>query len=107
MTGAEARGLQLLNATDFVATSGRGIAGRVDGDQVVIGTESFLTENRVYLAPGSARVAELREQGQTVVLVAVNGALAGLLGVADPLKASAPGAISELRARSAHRHAHG
>jgi Cu+-exporting ATPase len=98
VAGAEARGLSLFTASDFVATSGRGISGRVDGDGIVIGTESFLSESGVSLAPASARIAQLREQGQTVVLVGVNGALAGLLGVADPVKASAPGAISELRA---------
>ncbi len=69
----------------------------VDGDAVLIGTESFLTESGVLPAPVDGQVAELREQGQTVVLVAVNGAFAGLLGVADPLKPSAAEAISELR----------
>jgi len=98
VAGAAARGLALQAADGFLSLSGKGIRGQVEGGAVVIGTEPFLAEIGVSAAPLSGKIAELRAQGQTVVLVAVNGRLAGLLGVADPLKASAAAALSELRA---------
>ena len=98
VAGADARGLALCTTSDFLSISGKGIAGRVDGEAVVIGTESFLAESGVQLAALTDQIRALREQGQTVVLVAVNGALAGLLGVADPVKATAAEALTELRA---------
>jgi len=97
VAGAEARGVALSAAAEFSSTSGKGIAGRVDGEPVAIGTESFLAEGGVTSAVLAERIRSLREQGQTVVLVAVGGVLAGVLGIADPIKATAADALAELR----------
>ena len=98
VAGAEGRGASLGAATDFSSTSGKGIAGRVDGQAVVIGTEAFLAEAGVASAALTDEIRALREKGQTVVLVAVDGVLAGLLGIADPVKPSTAAALTELRA---------
>ncbi|MES1186162.1 MAG: heavy metal translocating P-type ATPase [Myxococcales bacterium] len=97
VAGATARGLELRAAEGFLSVSGKGIRGQVDGRAVLIGTESFLGEAGVPVAALASQGAALREQGQTVVFVAVNGGLAGLLAIADPIKESAKGALAELR----------
>ena len=102
VAGAQARGLGLLAVADFRATSGKGIQGRVGADAVVVGNEAFLAEGGVSLQALRVEIGELRRAGQTVVGVAVNGAFSGVLGVADPLKASAAEALSELRALGLH-----
>ena len=98
VAGAEARGLSLQAAEGFLSLSGKGIRGQVAGSAVLVGTEAFLAESGIAAAPLASRISELRGQGQTVVLVAVDGALAGALALADPLKSSTVGALSELRA---------
>jgi len=97
VAGAETRGLSLQAASDFHAESGKGIRGVVGGQTLLVGTEAFLAEQQVSAASLQAEIAERRRDGQTVVLVAVDGALAGLLAVTDPIKASAAAALSELR----------
>lgn len=68
---------------------GQGLRGTVDGRQVALGSEKMLEGLRVEVAPVAESAAELRGRGATVVFVAVDGALAGLLAVADPVKESA------------------
>jgi Cu+-exporting ATPase len=97
VAGAEARGLSLLTATDFHAESGKGIRGVVAGQSVIVGTEPFLAEQRIATSSLRAAIAERRAEGQTVVLIAVDGALSGLIAVTDPIKPSAEAALSELR----------
>jgi len=97
VAGAETRGLSLQAASDFHAESGKGIRGVVGGRTLLVGTEAFLAEQQVSAASLQAEIAERRGDGQTVVLVAVDGALAGLLAVTDPIKPSAAAALSELR----------
>ncbi|MCI0460243.1 MAG: heavy metal translocating P-type ATPase [Gemmataceae bacterium] len=91
--GAEARGLSLTEARDFRALTGKGVVGQVDGRAVALGNAALLAEQGVKVDPLRARAEALRGEGQTVVLVAVDGKLAGLLGVADPIRASTPEAI--------------
>jgi Cu+-exporting ATPase len=95
---AEARGLPPAFALDFRATPGKGAAGRVGGTRVAVGTAAFLQEQGI--APGAlAEAAERRRaNGETVVLVAVDGAPAGLVAVTDPVKPSTPAALGLLRA---------
>jgi Cu+-exporting ATPase len=91
--GAEARGLDLVNVTDFQSFPGRGVVGRVEGRALVVGTAALLAENGVEMGTLQQRVEALRADGQTVVLVAMDGRLAGLLGVVDPIRASTPEAM--------------
>ncbi len=89
--------LSLEEAEGFTATAGRGIAGRVRGRAVLLGNTEMLIENGVDPTHLSARAEALRTGAHTVVLLAVDGKAAGLLGIADPIKESTPGALATLR----------
>jgi Cu+-exporting ATPase len=84
------------NVTDFESITGRGVRGNLNGQRVVIGNLSLMTEDNVDVEPARPRIAELQAAGQTVVLVAVDGQLAGLLSIADPVKETAAEAIRDL-----------
>jgi Cu+-exporting ATPase len=96
--GAEVRGLEVPQARDFRSVTGKGLTGTVEGRAVSLGSATFLAELGVDAGPLEGRLGALRAEGQTVVLVAVDGRLAGLLGVADPIRPSTPEAIRLLRA---------
>jgi Cu+-exporting ATPase len=98
--GAAARGGSVPAATEFEAIPGQGVAGRVGVTPVLLGSRRLLEQRGA--APGEAlvtRADELRARGETVVFVAIEGRAAGLLGIADPIKASTPEALAELRAQ--------
>ena len=95
---ADARGLTVPPAVDFRAEVGRGVRGTVEGRAAILGTPELLAEAGVDAAPLAARADKLRREGQTVVFVAVGDRLAGLIGVADPVKATTPEAVRKLRA---------
>ncbi len=94
--GAAERGIGLARVEDFRSFTGQGVAGRVDGREVALGNAGLL--ERLGIAPGAlAQQADrLRVEGQTVVLIAVDGRPAGVIGVADPVKDSAAAAIMAL-----------
>jgi len=95
--GAAARGAPLKDAQDFASLTGRGVRGTVEGRAVALGNRGLLEEMRV--VPGEdllAKAEALRAEGQTVMFVVVDGQPAGLLGVADPVKASTPEAVRML-----------
>ena len=94
--GAEERGIALGSAEAFDSLTGQGVRGRVEGSQVVLGNRSIL--DNLGIDPGALaeRAEALRGEGQTVMFVVVNGEVAGLLGVADPIKQSTPEAIEQL-----------
>ena len=95
---AERRGLAAAVATDFASETGRGVAGRIDGHTVAIGTRSFLTGRDVDTGALDKAAERARARGETVVFVAVDERAAGLIGVADPIRTSTPEAIRMLRA---------
>jgi Cu+-exporting ATPase len=82
---------------DFRAVPGKGVTGTVAGRAVVIGTARLLEEGGIGAADLVASAERLRAEGQTVLLMAVDGKPAGVLGVADPIKASSPEAVQRLR----------
>jgi Cu+-exporting ATPase len=102
--GAEERGIALGAAEDFESITGHGVRGRVDGSQVVLGNRKLVDDLGVDLRidrgiDGEAlanRAEALRADGQTVMFVVVDRKVAGLLGVADPIKQSTPEAIDQL-----------
>jgi Cu+-exporting ATPase len=96
--GAEERGVAPGAVSDFQSLPGKGVVGQVEGRAVMVGTASFLTERGVNSSALDVRLDALRQQGQTVMLAAVDGRLAGLLGVADPIRATTPEAIQLLHA---------
>jgi Cu+-exporting ATPase len=95
--GAEQRGCVLADAERFESVTGKGVVGQVDGRQVAIGNRALMEHVHADATALFARAEELRTDGQTVMFVAVDGKPAGLLGVADPIKASTPEAIRALR----------
>src|SRR5581483_1725996 len=94
--GAAARALKLGEARDFRSITGSGVVGSVDGKRVALGNRRLLEQLGITANGLAARAEELRKDGQTVVFVALDGALAGLIGVADPIKASTADAIRRL-----------
>jgi Cu+-exporting ATPase len=98
VAGAHERGLAVPDGRDFQSVTGMGVTGRVDGRRVVLGSADLLVREGVDVGPLAARAEDLRRQGQTVVYLAADGRTLGLLGVADPVKASTPEAIRMLRA---------
>jgi len=95
--GAQTRGLDVPKAESFESLTGLGVRGRVAGRLVAIGNPALMAQERVDVSPLATRSEALRAQAQTVMFVAVDGALAGLIGVADPIKASTPEAIATLK----------
>jgi Cu+-exporting ATPase len=96
--GAEERKLSLAAAQDFQAVAGKGVLGKVEGKSVALGNAVLLAEHKVDVGGWRDRTEALRREGQTVMLVAVDGRLAGLVGVADPVRPSTPEAIQQLHA---------
>jgi Cu+-exporting ATPase len=95
--GVIAKGLPVANAETFESITGQGVRGTAGGRRVVVGNRSLMQAGGVDVAQFSARAEELRALGQTVMFVAVDGALAGLIGVADPIKATTAEAINTLK----------
>ena len=94
--GAEARGIKLAAASNFQSVTGKGVTGTVEGHLVGIGSSGLLEALGIADAALINRAEELRQQGQTVILVVIDGKSAGLIGVADPIKGSTPEAIKLL-----------
>ena len=102
LKGAEARRVAVTRAESFQSATGKGVAGQVGGRRVVVGNTAFLTEQGTDLAALAPQAETLRGEGQTILFVAIDGALAGLAGVADPIKPSAREAVQALRAHGLH-----
>jgi P-type Cu+ transporter len=96
--GAEARGLAPAEVRDFESFTGKGVVGTVAGRQVVLGNAALLSERGIAVEELLARAEALRAEGQTVLLAAVDGRPAGLIGVTDPVRASTPEAVRLLHA---------
>jgi P-type Cu+ transporter len=96
VTGAQERGVELIAVESFESVTGKGVTGRAEGHAVGLGTTRLLEELGVAPDDLAARAEALRADGQTVMFVAVDGRVAGLLGVSDPIKQSTPEAIRRL-----------
>ena len=97
MSGARDRGVEPRDAREFQSVTGKGVTGTVDGRRVAVGNAALLAELRVDPGDSLQRAELLRRDGQTVMFMTLDGRAAGLLGVADPIKASTPEAIRQLR----------
>jgi Cu+-exporting ATPase len=96
VSGAKQRGINLGDAREFRSITGRGVVGFIDGKQVALGNRKLLEELHVVASDLSNRSEELSRDGQTVMYIVVEGTVAGLLSVADPVKPSTPEAIQML-----------
>ena len=98
VTGAKERGLSFEAAKAFQSVTGEGAQGRVDGKWVAIGNTKLMTRVGSHDAALDMEAETLRHGGQTVMFVAIDGRPAGLVGVADPIKATSKMAIEKLHA---------
>jgi Cu+-exporting ATPase len=96
LRGAEQKGLKLSKVDDFEAVTGQGVKGRIDGRRVALGNARLMESFGIDLTPLAKAAEARRKQGATVMYLAVDGKLAGLVAVADPIKPSAADAIGKL-----------
>jgi Cu+-exporting ATPase len=96
IAGAETRGLELLQVADFQSVTGKGVTGIVNGRRVVLGNEQLLNEAKVNIEKTAVLAERFRSNGQTVIFAMVDGELAGLLSVEDPIKQTTGLAIEQL-----------
>jgi len=94
--GAEARGVTLTDAADFEAITGKGVKGTVHGKRVALGNLALITELGLNGKDMTDRANARRDQGETVMFVVLDGAIAGMVSVADPVKTSTPAALQAL-----------
>jgi Cu+-exporting ATPase len=96
--GAQTRGLSLSEASGFQSFTGKGVEGTVEGKNVLLGNAALLRERNIEPGALAARAEVLRADGQTVLLAGIENQAAGLLAVADPIRASTPEALRLLQA---------
>lgn len=94
---ARDRELKLDKVEGFRSVTGEGVSGEVDGKQVAIGNRKLFTGMSIDPEPLTERAEELRRDGATAMLIAIDGKSAGLLGVSDPIKKTTPDAIAKLK----------
>jgi P-type Cu+ transporter len=99
LAAAEERGIALAEAKNFRSFAGQGIAGEIDGHRIAVGSAKFLETTKIDLADSAQRAESLRSEGDTVMFLARDAEVIALLGVADPIKKTAPEAIAQLRAQ--------
>ena len=96
VAGAEERGIAIPEAADFEAVTGKGVRGKVDGRAVALGNRVMMADAGVDFAAGDETADGLASEGKTSMFVAVDGALAGIVAVADPVKETTEAAIKAL-----------
>lgn len=97
VNGALEKQVPLKNVSDFKSITGKGAQAIVDGRKVSVGNKALMTEFNIELGDIQQKADQLRTEGQTVIFVAIEGKLAGLLGVADPIKDTTISAIKTLQ----------
>lgn len=98
LKAAETEGLTLAPAEDFDSPVGRGVIGRVEGRSMAIGSRGFIAEQGADLSGLEAEAEVLRLQGASVIFMAMDGKAAGLMAIADPVKANARATLDSLKA---------
>ena len=97
VAAAEERKLAIPAVAEFDSPVGKGVTGQVEGRAVILGNARFLTELGIDCAPLASQAEAMRCDGATAILVGIDGMIAGILGIADPIKASARAALEALR----------
>ena len=96
VSGATERGIDPMEVQAFDSITGKGIRATVDGVEIGIGSPKMMLAMEIDPAPMQEAADEARSQGQTAMLIAIGGHLAGMIAVADPIKESTPGAIEAM-----------
>ncbi len=99
VTAAQERGLSLIEPSEFDSPTGKGVIGVVAGRKVAIGAERFLAELGIEVDSLKTEAEALRRDGATAIYVALDEKLAGVIAIADPVKATTPAALEALRAQ--------
>ena len=94
---AEERHLTVKPSTDFNSAAGKGVMGNVNRTMVILGNAEFLKEHGIAAASLATEAETMRQDGATVIHLAVDGRLAGVIAIADPIKPTTPEALSLLR----------
>lgn len=95
---AKERGFAIPEVAEFDSPSGKGASGIVNGRTIVLGNAAFMTENRIDASQLSEKAGKLRTDGATAIFAAVDGRIAGVIAIADPLKETTAAALQALRA---------
>jgi Cu+-exporting ATPase len=95
---ANERGLSLAQPESFDSPIGKGVVGTVEGRNLVIGNQRIMTEGGINTASLAPAADEMRKEGATAIFVAIDGKVAGIIAIADPIKATTPSAIAALQA---------
>jgi len=96
--GAEDKNITLSNIDDFQSVTGKGVTGKLDGKTIALGNIKLLQSLDINVGDLPTQADTLRAEGQTVMLLAIDGKAAGLIGVADPIKTTSADAIKDLHA---------
>jgi Cu+-exporting ATPase len=96
------RGLKLSEASEFDSPVGKGVFGIVEGRKIVLGGARMMAEQGVDLTPLKDAAERLGAEGTTAIFATIDGKLAGVLGIADPVKATTPDAVKALKAAGVH-----
>lgn len=97
---AQERAIELSNPSDVDSPVGKGLTGMVDGKRVLIGSAKYLASEGVSIDDWKGRADNVRSEGATVVLVAIDGEVAGGIGIADPIRQTTADALSALRSEN-------
>ena len=97
LAAAEKRSLSLSPVSDFDSPTGKGATGIVEGRKIVLGNAKFLNEQGIDTAPLAIAADDLRRDGATAIFAGIDGKVAGIIAIADPVKASTPEALAMLR----------
>ena len=98
VAAAKARGIPLAKVMDFDSPTGKGAIGMVERKRIVLGNAKFLDELKIASDELSGAAEQLRQDGATAIFIAINGKVAGAIAIADPVKATTPAALEELKA---------
>ncbi len=90
---AKEKGLPLLQVQDFQSITGKGVIGKIEGKTVAIGNQKLMEDQKIAFDPLTTQIEALRQEGQTVLYVALDGKAAGLLAASDVIKETTPEAI--------------
>ncbi|MBL8995374.1 MAG: heavy metal translocating P-type ATPase [Spirochaetia bacterium] len=99
LAGAKEKKIALLDVKSFTSVTGKGVSGLVNGEAASLGNEALMESLSISLGENPAKAEALRTQGQTVVFISKNKDLAGMLGIADPVKTGTAEALAELRSQ--------
>jgi Cu+-exporting ATPase len=102
VTAATARNITPPAVADFESPTGKGVVGTVEGKRIILGNAAFLKEHGIESASLADQADALRRTGATVIFMAADGAIAAVLAIADPVKATASASLAALRAEGIH-----